>query len=266
MSKADILRKIVDQTKEDLIGRKKKKSVSAFRDSKYFHETCRDFVGALKNPDQVAIIAEVKKASPSKGIIRADFNPLQIAENYVEGGASAISVLTEERFFMGSPDYLTEIRERFEIPLLRKDFIVDFYQVDEAKAMGADAILLIATCLEKTQLSELHHAANELGLHCLVECYDEDDFEKLDFKQVSCFGVNNRNLKTFEVNVHAGIDLLNRAPDGVVKVSESGLTNADDIKLLNENGIDAALIGEFFMRQEHPGDALKVLIEQSNDE
>ena len=265
MSKTDILYNIVAQTKEDLISRKKNKSVSAFKDSKFYYEPCRGFAKSLAGNDFVSIIAEVKKASPSKGVIRKDFDPLTIAEQYVDGGATAMSVLTEERFFQGSLSYLEAIRSRFPLPLLRKDFIVDFYQVEEAKAHGADAILLIATCLDRSLLQELHHAAEEIGMDCLVECYDEDDFEKLDFNHVRCYGVNNRNLKTFEVNVHGGIELLNKAPQSVIKVSESGLSTPNDIQLLGESGIHAALIGEFFMRQKHPGSALKQFIEESRN-
>lgn len=257
-----ILDKIVNQTWEDLSTRKKKISVSAFKDYALYHTPRRDFGGALRREAEVSIIAEVKKASPSKGIIREDFNPLKIAEQYTEAGAAALSVLTEPRFFQGSVDYLSEIRNRFEIPLLRKDFIIDFYQLEEARAYGADAVLLIVSVLEGNLLQELHHAAEEAGLQCLVECYSQEDFDRIDFSQVKILGVNNRDLRSFEVDVHRGISILEQSPDETIRVSESGLSTPDDIQLLLDNNIQSALIGEYFMRQPHPGDALKRILER----
>lgn len=259
-----ILDRIVEQTKEDLIRKKKKIKGSDFRGFPGYSLERRDFRKAIHQENKLSIIAEVKKASPSKGVIRADFHPLKIAEQYVEAGASALSILTEPFFFQGSLDYLIQVRQRFGLPLLRKDFIVDFYQVEEARAYGADAILLIAGTTDGNQLNELHHAAHEAGLQCLVECYGEDEFRSLDFETVEIVGVNNRNLKTFEVDLHRGIALLETAPGHVTTVSESGLSHPDDLKRLMDHGIHAALIGEHFMRQPNPGDALKMMLDEIN--
>ncbi len=202
------------------------------------------------------MIAEIKKASPSKGVIRDDFDPAKIAGQYVENGASAISVLTDEPFFQGSLDYLEKVSEISPIPLLRKDFIVDPYQVKEARAYGADAVLLIVTMYEGSQLSELLAAAKEFGLQTLVECYLEEELTTLEWRDIEIVGVNNRDLTTFIVDLHRGIEILKQAPEGVVRVSESGIHQPEDLKLLLENGIHSALIGEHFMRQPDIGKAL----------
>lgn len=250
-----VLDQIIVQTREDLAKRKKRVAMRDFQDFEDYHRPRRSLKAALRGED-VRILAEIKKASPSKGLIREDFDPQRIAAQYQEGGASAISVLTDEPFFQGKGEYLTAVSREVSIPVLRKDFIVDVYQIEEAKAWGADAILLIATVLSAAQLDELHHAAAELKLECLVEAYDADDVTKIDFSRVDIFGVNNRDLRTFEVDVHRGVDLLLTAPSNVVKVSESALTTRADIQYLRDRGIDAALIGEHFMRQVHPGEAV----------
>ncbi|MFO7800006.1 MAG: indole-3-glycerol phosphate synthase TrpC, partial [Rhodohalobacter sp.] len=216
---------------------------------------------ALSKHQTVSIIAEIKKASPSKGVIREDFDPVKIADQYIESGASAISVLTDEPFFQGSLQYLEIISGLSPIPLLRKDFIVDPYQVKEARAFGADAILLIATICEGNQLSELLAAAKELELQALVECYHSKEIESLNWEEIEIVGVNNRNLATFEVDLHRGIDLLKQAPEHVVTVSESGIHKKEDLQKLQDNGINAALIGEFLMKQKNPGNALKDLLD-----
>lgn len=250
-----VLDRIIAQTREDLAKRKKRIAMRDFQDSEDYHRPRRSLKAALRGED-VRILAEIKKASPSKGLIREDFDPQRIAAQYQEGGASAISVLTDEPFFQGKGEYLTAVSREVTIPVLRKDFIVDVYQIEEAKAWGADAILLIATVLSAMHLDELHHAAAEIGLDCLVEAYDADDVAKIDFSRVDIFGVNNRDLRTFEVDVHRGVALLNTAPEQVVKVSESALTTRADIQYLRDHRIDAALIGEHFMRQVHPGEAV----------
>lgn len=255
-----ILDKIVTQTKEDIQKRKFKYSVSSFRSFKDYGKERRAFGEALKQENRVQVIAEIKKASPSKGLIRADFNPERHAEQYMKNGAAALSVLTDKPFFQGDLVYMQLVSRISEIPVLRKDFIVDPFQIEEARAFGADAILLIATILEANQITELIHCAKEIGLECLVECYDETDFQKLDFNWVKILGVNNRNLDTFEVNVHQGIKLLQQAPKGVITVSESGLSKPEDLELLASEGIHSALIGEHFMRKEDPGLALKEIL------
>jgi indole-3-glycerol phosphate synthase len=257
-----MLDKIYEVTKSDLSKRKNKVSVSDFKSFEMYRKPCRDFGMAIRRgeADRVKFITEIKKASPSQGVIREDFDAVQHAKDYIKNGASAISVLTDEPFFMGSLDYLESVSGISDVPVLRKDFILDFYQVEEAKAFGADAVLLIATMLEKSHMEELHQAANEIGLQCLVECYDESDFEKISYDIVKIIGVNNRDLKTFKVDVHRGVELLKMAPDGIITVSESGLSSRKDIAFVTENGIDAVLIGETFMRAESPGFALSELI------
>ncbi len=256
---SSILDNIVEQTAADLKKRRKKVSLKDFESFEAYEKSRIDFRKSLARRGEVAVIAEVKKASPSKGVIREDFNPLDIALAYEDAGAAAISILTDEPFFQGSLEYLSEIAGRVELPCLRKDFIIDPYQIAEARAHGADAVLLIATICSETQLAELQHAAQEYGLQTLTECYNEADFEKVNFESTPILGVNNRDLNTFEVDVHRGIELLNRAPEGVIKVSESGLNTAEDLFTSYQAGIHAALIGESLMRQEQPGKALNEL-------
>lgn len=253
----NILDEIVEQTASDLKKRKRKISFNDLGTMEFYEKIPKNFKDALQLENDVAIIAEIKKASPSKGLIRHDFDPQKIAEQYRDGGASAISVLTDEPAFKGSLDYLEIAARDVTIPLLRKDFIIDPYQVKEAKAYGADAVLLIATITEGNQLEELLHAASEFGLQALVECYSEEDFQYINFEHVDILGVNNRDLRTFEVDLHRGIELLHKAPEDTVLVSESGLGKAEDLKLLFNEHIDAALIGEYFMRQPDPGEAVK---------
>ncbi|HEX6981444.1 MAG TPA: indole-3-glycerol phosphate synthase TrpC [Balneolaceae bacterium] len=257
-----ILDKIVEQTASDLQKRKKEISLSGLESLELYEKPAKDFKKALQLENDVAIIAEIKKASPSKGLIRKDFDPQKIAAKYEKGGASAISVLTDEPAFKGSLKYLETVSKEVSIPLLRKDFIIDPYQVKEAKAFGADAVLLIATITSGNQLEELLYATNEFGLQALVECYSEEDFEQLNFDFVDILGVNNRDLRTFEVDVHRGIALLHKAPKGTVLVSESGLSTTEDLQLLLKEKIHAALIGEYFMRQPDPGKALKEMKDQ----
>ncbi|NGP86975.1 indole-3-glycerol phosphate synthase TrpC [Fodinibius halophilus] len=255
----NILEEIVEQTVIDLRKRKQERSFSDLGDLELFERESRDFGEALQLENDVAVIAEIKKASPSKGLIREDFDPQRIAAQYQEGGASAISVLTDEPAFKGSLKYLETASKEVSIPLLRKDFIVEPYQVKEAKAFGADAVLLIATITDGHQLQELLHAAKEFELQALVECYSEEDFEYVNFEHVDILGVNNRDLRTFDVDLHRGVELLHKAPEDTVLVSESGLSSATDLQFLLERNIDAALIGEYFMRQENPGEAVSAM-------
>jgi indole-3-glycerol phosphate synthase len=257
---ATILDKIVKRTREDITKRTFKYRASDLKSLPLYEQPVRDFKGALRRESSVQIISEVKKASPSKGLIRPDFDPVGIAKDYENHGASAISVLTDKPFFQGDLHYMEAISKQVSIPVLRKDFIVDPYQITEAKAYGADAILLIVSILDKEQLYELIECAKEEKLSCLVESYSREEFESLDFSKVEIAGVNNRDLNTFEVNLHRGVDILNQAPDHVITVSESGLNSVEDIKYLKENKIDAALIGEHFMRQPSPGKAVSEII------
>jgi indole-3-glycerol phosphate synthase len=257
-----ILEKIVEQTASDLRKRKQKMSPSDLETLPDFERERRPFSEALFKPDSVSIIAEIKKTSPSKGVIRKDFDPQKLAAQYQQGGAAALSVLTDEPAFQGSLEYLKIASNEVNIPLLCKDFIVDTYQIKEARAFGADAVLLIATITNGHQLQELHHAASELDLECLVECYSEDDLKHVDLNQVKILGANNRDLHTFQVDVHRGIALLHKAPEDTILVSESGLQSADDLKLLYNEGIHAALIGEHFMRRDNPGKAVKQMLDE----
>ncbi|WP_069131330.1 indole-3-glycerol phosphate synthase TrpC [Rhodohalobacter halophilus] len=255
-----ILNRITEQTLEDLKKKRRRVSMRDFESFPRFEKPRKLMSDALSDSESVSIIAEVKKASPSKGVIRDDFDPEKIADRYIESGASAISVLTDEPFFQGSLDYLEKISDLSPIPVLRKDFILDPYQIKEARASGADAILLIATIYEGNQLSELLAATKEFGLQALVECYHEEEVESMNWDQIEILGVNNRNLNTFEVDLHRGIELLNRAPENIIKVSESGIHKREDISHLKKKGIHAALIGEHLMKQHDPGKALKELL------
>lgn len=261
---SNILDKITEKTAEDLAKRKQEVTFADFNSFQGFEKERISFKNALKENNSVSIIAEVKKASPSKGIIRPDFNPVDIALRYEEGGASAISVLTDEPHFQGNLSYLESISKRVQLPLLRKDFIIDPYQIKEARAFGADAVLIIVAITEGNQLQELQHAAHEFGLDALVECYDQDDFDRLDFELTDILGVNNRDLKNFEVDVHRGISILKQAPEETILVSESGLSNGKDLALLQKEGIHAALIGEHFMREKDPGLAVKELLKDAD--
>lgn len=257
-----ILDKIVADTRDLVARRKQKIPVSSLKDFPYYQSPTLSFEAALRSRN-LAIIAEIKKASPSKGVIRHDFDVQEIAREYKLNGASAISVLTEPDYFQGSLENLKLARQAVDLPLLRKDFIIDPYQVYEARAYGADGILLIAAVLEKNQLRDLHDAAASLGLSCLVEVYDIQELDRIDFDQVRILGVNNRNLHTFTVDIDHSLRVFEVAPVDLVRVSESGLRTAADLTHLRRNGIDAVLIGERFMQAREPGLMLRKLNEET---
>lgn len=259
---SSILEEITEQTQIDLQKRKQKFTPSDLATLPGYERDRRSLREALTRTDRVSVIAELKQASPSQGVICKQYNPEKIAVEYQKSGAAALSVLTDEPAFQGSLEHLNIASQEVYIPLLRKDFIVDPFQIKEARAYGADAVLLIATITDGHQLQELHHAAQEEGLECLVECYTEEDLSLVDFNQVKILGVNNRNLHTFDVDVHRGVELLNTAPEGTVLVSESGISHRDELAFLNENSIDAALIGTYFMRSENPAKILKKLLDE----
>ena len=260
-----ILEKIVSQTKIDLKKRILERSYTSLESEWGFEKELQSFSQAIKGK-VVKFITEVKKASPSKGIIREDFDPVSLARIYEKSGASAISVLTDEPFFKGHLSYLDDIAKQITIPILRKDFIINPYQIAEAKAFGADAILLIARILSDSQLDELLSAAKEYELDALVECYDLVDQDRINYEKISILGVNNRDLETFEVDVHRGVSQLNMAPESTITVSESGISTVDDIKFLQKNGINAVLIGEHLMRQSNIGRELRTLILAAQEE
>ena len=260
-----ILEQIVSQTKIDLKKRILERSYTSLESEWGFEKELQSFSQAIKGK-VVKFITEVKKASPSKGIIREDFDPVSLARIYEKSGASAISVLTDEPFFKGHLSYLDDIAQQITIPILRKDFIINPYQIAEAKAFGADAILLIARILSDSQLDELLSAAKEYELDALVECYDLVDQDRINYEKVSILGVNNRDLETFEVDVHRGVSQLNMAPESTITVSESGISTVDDIKFLQKNGINAVLIGEHLMRQSNIGGELRTLVLAAQEE
>jgi indole-3-glycerol phosphate synthase len=227
--------------------------------------TPRGFGRALRTASQkgVAVIAELKKASPSKGLIRGSFHPASLGLDLVRGGATALSVLTEEQHFLGSLDYLLEVSAAVEVPLLRKDFIVDEYQLLEARAYCADAVLLIVAALNELELRQLRKSAGALGLDVLCEVHDEQELQTALDAECEIIGVNNRNLRTFEVDLNTSLNLAAKIPADCLRVAESGMNSPDDIAVLRRVGYHAFLIGESLMRADHPGQALSELIEQS---
>ena len=255
-----ILDDIIDDTRDLVERRKKETPLSELKQRPAYEDRePLSLADALKERG-LSFIAEVKKASPSKGVIRERFDPASIAQQYAQHGAAAISVLTEPQYFQGSLEHMAWIRAHVpDTPLLRKDFIIDPYQLVEARAVGADAVLLIATALDSQQLFDLHAAAAELGLSCLVEVYTEDDLDKIDWSQVSVLGVNNRDLHTFEVDIENSLRIFDQTPKSVGRVAESGLSDPETLVRLRKAGVNGVLIGEHLMRAEHPGEALSQL-------
>jgi len=222
-----------------------------------------DFSGALTRRiarKENAVIAEVKKASPSKGIIREDFDPVGIARSYADAGASCLSVLTDVKYFQGSDDYVRAIRKTVDIPILRKEFIVDPYQIFEARAMGADCILIILAMVDDASAKELAETASELGLSVLPEVHDAVELERALLLDTDLIGINNRNLHTFETSLETTLSLLEEVPAGKTVITESGIFTPDDIALMNDNSVYGFLVGESLMRQPDPGVALKALL------
>lgn len=220
----------------------------------------RDFAGALAGADGIGLIAEIKKASPSAGIIREDFDAVKIGTTYEVHGAHCLSVLTDEPFFQGKLQYLTEVRRAVGIPVLRKDFLIDPYQVLEARTAGADCVLLIAECLDDDRLRELYEDAAELGMDSLIELYDPDNLDRVLQLEPRLIGVNNRNLKTFVTELDHSLSLLDRIPEGTLFVSESGIRTRDDVERLQSAGVDAILVGESLMRSPDVGRAVDELL------
>ena len=222
----------------------------------------RGFIEALNTriaTGDAAIIAEVKKASPSKGVIREEFHPSDIAKSYAQGGAACLSVLTDADFFQGHEDYLIAARDVCTLPVIRKDFITHGYQVSEARAIGADCILLIVAALDDSQLRDLHQQANQLGMDVLVEVHDADELERALALELKLVGINNRNLHTFDTSLNTTLDLLPRIPEGVTVITESGIHTRDDVELMRDHNVNGFLVGEAFMRESDPGLALKRL-------
>lgn len=260
----DILEKIVTKKKIYLENLKQKVSYKTLRsnvEKSYGSRTVISFYNALKDYEKISIIAEVKKASPSKGLIRPDMNHLQVAQEYLKSDVQAMSVLTETDFFLGHPEFLSDIRKISNIPLLRKDFIIDDYQIYEAYMLGADAILLIAAILDDKTMFEFKNTAESLGMKCLVEVHDSEELYRVLSIGADIIGVNNRNLKTFEVDIHTAEKLFESITDRENKtlVSESGIQSSADLKYLESLGTDAVLIGETFMRRNNVSEAVEML-------
>jgi indole-3-glycerol phosphate synthase len=254
-----ILQKIVENKREEVARQKEILPLGELRQMLADRPPTRDFEGAIRNRD-CAVIAEVKRRSPSKGRIREDFDPVGLASVYEDNGASAISILTERKFFEGSAAYVPQIKRVVRLPLLRKDFIIDAYQISETRVLGADALLLIARLLEAGELRDFLGLASELGLAALVEVHNEADVEKAVSSGARIVGINNRDLATFRTDLEVSIRLTRMVPKGVTVVSESGINNRGDIEKLMEAGIHAFLVGESLMREKDIGKKLRELL------
>ena len=258
----DILDKIVAVKRQEVAAAISRKSLDVVRADAESRVLTRDFVGAMRAKiaaGQPAVIAEIKKASPSKGVLCEDFIPADIAQTYAEHGAACLSVLTDVQFFQGSIDFLKQARASCQLPVLRKDFIVDAYQVYESRAMGADAILLIAACLDDAQMAEFESIAHRLDMAVLVEVHDAAELARALKLKTPLIGINNRNLKTFDVSLDTTLTLMRDVPADRLLVTESGIHSRDDVLRMGAAGVNAFLVGEAFMRAADPGEALAAL-------
>lgn len=257
-----ILDTIIATKREEVAARRQQFSLADLQRQSETVPAARGFCAALHQSAeqrQPGVIAEIKKASPSKGVIREHFDPVAIAESYTQHGATCLSVLTDETYFQGCDQYLRQVREVTDLPIIRKDFTVDEYQVYEAKALGADCILLIAAALNIMQLTVLNQTAKGIGLDVLIEVHNLSELQAALSLQPSLIGINNRNLKTFETSLSNTIDLLPHIPADITVVTESGIKSNDDISLMNQHGVYCFLVGETFMRARDPGQALEDL-------
>ena len=265
---SDILKKICDVKVQEVAAAKKAIPLTEMRRDAESRVSTRDFVGAIRSKiakGQAGVIAEVKKASPSKGVIRADFDPADIAQSYMVGdgkiSAACLSVLTDRQFFQGQPDYLKQARASTLLPMLRKDFMIDPYQIYESRVMGADCVLLIAACLDDAQMAEMEQIAFNLDMDVLVEVHDGEELQRALKLKTPLVGINNRNLRTFEVDIQTTIALKKDVPADRLLVTESGILTQADVQTLRGAGIDAFLVGEAFMRAPEPGEALAKLFQ-----
>lgn len=255
----DILERILSVKTEEVARARQLRSEAELRREAEARQDVRGFAAALESSiaaGRAAVIAEIKKASPSKGIVREDFDPTFIAGSYAAGGATCLSVLTDVKFFQGSHQYLRQARATCPLPVLRKDFIIDSYQVVEARAMGADCILLIVAALQPAQLRDLEALAHDLGMDVLVEVHDEAELDVALELETPLLGINNRNLRTFETTLDTTLRLLPRVPAGKIVVTESGIATREDVERMRHHDVHAFLIGETLMRAPDPGDAL----------
>ncbi len=258
----DILKKILDKKAEEVARRRLGMTIANLEEIAGTVERPRGFYNALQSKvlaKKPAIIAEIKKASPSKGVIREDFNPIAIGQDYAMNGAACLSVLTDKEFFQGSEVYLQMVRERCPLPVLRKDFMIDPYQIYEARALGADCILLIVAALEDSQMHELSDTATKLGMDVLVEVHNAEELQRALTLDTKLIGINNRNLRTFETSLQTTLDLKADIPADRLIITESGIHTHEDVQLMLDNGIYTFLVGEAFMRAESPGQKMKEL-------
>jgi indole-3-glycerol phosphate synthase len=259
---SEILDKIVAVKHREVAAAKERKPLDMVRADAESRVLTRDFVGALRAKIAAglpAVIAEVKKASPSKGVLRAEFIPADIAQSYAEHGAACLSVLTDVQFFQGNVDYLKQARASCQLPVLRKDFMVEPYQIYESRAMGADAVLLIASCLDDAQMADFEAIARSLDMAVLVEVHDQVELERALRLKTPLMGINNRNLRTFEVSLDTTLALRALVPADRILVTESGIQTRDDVLRMGAAGVSAFLVGEAFMRAPEPGEALSAL-------
>jgi indole-3-glycerol phosphate synthase len=259
---SDILKRIVAVKHEEIQAARASRGLASLRREAESMGDLRDFVGAMRariGQGRSAVIAEIKKASPSKGVLREHFVPADIASSYESGGAACLSVLTDEQFFQGCTAYLQQARTACMLPVLRKDFMVDAYQVYEARAMGADCILLIAACLDDAEMADLEAQAHSLGMAVLVEVHDGRELDRALRLNTPLVGINNRNLRTFEVSLDTTLGLLSQVPAERVLVTESGVLGRGDVDRMRAAGVSAFLVGEAFMRSSDPGQALAEL-------
>ena len=259
---SDILDNIITVKREEVAALARQKPLSAMRADAESRVLTRDFVGALRSKiaaAKPAVIAEIKKASPSKGVLRPDFIPADIAQSYAEFGAACLSVLTDKQFFQGSVEYFKQARASCSLPALRKDFMIDAYQIYESRVMGADCILLIAAVLDDAQMKDMEAVAMTLDMAVLVEVHDATELERGLKLKTPLIGINNRNLKTFDVSLDTTLALQGQVPEGRLVITESGISTVADVKRLRDARIQAFLVGEAFMRAEDPGVALDAL-------
>ncbi|MEW8440390.1 MAG: indole-3-glycerol phosphate synthase TrpC [Candidatus Thiodiazotropha taylori] len=258
----DILKKIVARKQQEIADRLEKRSLQALQERLPESSAPRGFADAIAQrieAGEAGVIAEIKRASPSKGVLREDFQPAEIALSYQQGGAACLSVLTDIDFFQGSDDYLRQARAACSLPVIRKDFIIDPYQVYEARVIEADCILLIAACLDDAQLHSLNDLAHELGMDVLIEVHDEAELQRTLALENRLIGINNRNLRSFEVSLDTTLGLLDQIPEDRIVVTESGILDQQDVKRMRNHQVNAFLVGEAFMRADDPGARLREL-------
>lgn len=255
----DILKKILRTKREEIDEQQERLSLIELTHRIEHADPVRPFLAAIHEKHQrgeAGVIAEIKKASPSKGILRENFDPEMIAKQYEQGGAACLSVLTDREYFQGADEYLKAARAACQLPVIRKDFMIDPYQIYEARALSADCILLIVAALADDQMAELAGIATQLGMDVLVEAHDGEELERALKLELPMVGINNRNLRTFETSLNTTLDLLDRIPEDCTVVTESGILQAEDVSLMRHHNVNTFLVGEAFMRAENPGEKL----------